>query len=46
MVNIPYSQKKVPYIDFKKTAITISKLGASQAVHIGAYALAMHEINK
>jgi len=35
-----------PYIKAKKTGIAISRLGASQAVALGAYAFALNELDK
>ena len=45
-VQIPYSQKKVVYNKDKKIGITISKLGTSTAVSVGAYAFALNAIDK
>jgi hypothetical protein len=42
-----YGQEK--YVDYdyhKRTGIAISKLGASKAVSVGAYAFALNELDK
>lgn len=45
-VTVPFSQKKVVYNQEKKVGVTLSKLGTSSAVSIGAYAFALNEIDK
>jgi glucokinase len=46
LVKIPGTDKEVIYNKDKKIGIAISKLGASRAVSIGAYAFALNEIDK
>lgn len=46
LVQIPYGTQKVVYNKDKKIGITLSKLGTSSAVAIGAYAFALNEIDK
>lgn len=46
LVQIPYSDKKVVYNKDKKIGVTLSKLGTSSAVAIGAYSFALNEIDK
>jgi glucokinase len=45
-INIPYSAKEVFYNRHKKTAVTISTLGASLAIALGAYSFALNELDK
>ncbi|MDR0891543.1 MAG: ROK family protein [Mediterranea sp.] len=45
-VSIPHSDKQATYLRRKKTGITLSSLGASKAIAIGAYAFALNELNK
>ena len=40
-VDVPFSDRKVPYIKHKKTGIILSSLGASEAIAAGAYAYAL-----
>ena len=44
-VKVPFTNKEVRYSVDKKTAIGVSRLGTSRAVAIGAYALALSEID-
>ena len=46
MVAIPGTQEKVPYDPLKRIGVGISKLGASKAISIGAYAFALHALDK
>jgi glucokinase len=45
-VNVPLSDKKVKYDHLARTGIGLSKLGASRAISIGAYAYALNELDK
>lgn len=47
-IDVPYSDRKVMYDPEKKTGVGISVLGTSNAVNVGAYAYALHqlEVNK
>jgi glucokinase len=45
-VKIPGSDKETIYNKDKKVGVAVSKLGASQAVSIGAYSFALNEIDK
>ncbi|MCW3785983.1 ROK family protein [Plebeiibacterium sediminum] len=44
-LKIPGSHRTVPYMAEKKTGIVVSKLGASKAISLGAYAYALHQID-
>ncbi len=44
MINVPFSDKKVPYYPQKKTGVGITRLGTSHAVAVGAYAFAMNRL--
>jgi glucokinase len=44
MITVPFSSEKVPYYEEKKTLIGVSRLGTSEAVALGAYALAVDEL--
>ncbi len=46
LVKIPHSNKQAVYNKEKKVGITLSKLGTSRAVAIGAYSFALNEIDK
>jgi Transcriptional regulator/sugar kinase len=46
MVKVPFSNNEVWYDPIKRIGVGITKLGTSSAVAIGAYAYAMHELNK
>ena len=46
MITVPFSSEKVPYYEKKKTVVGISRLGTSEAVAIGAYALAIHKMGE
>jgi hypothetical protein len=39
------SERTVPYDPMKRVGITVSKLGASQAISIGAYSFALSQID-
>lgn len=45
-VNILGTEEQVCYVKEKKTGIAISKLGASTAISLGAYAFALNELDK
>jgi glucokinase len=45
MVKVPKSQLEVIYENNKKTGISISTLGTSKAVSLGAYAFALHQLD-
>ena len=46
MITVPFSKEQIPYYEEKKTLIGISSLGTSEAVALGAYALAVNEMEK
>jgi len=46
MVLIPGSFKTIAYDPLKRTGVGVSKLGTSKAVAIGAYAFALHKLDK
>jgi len=45
-ITVPGSARKVPYDPMKRTAVGISRLGTSAAVAIGAYAFALHQLDR
>lgn len=45
MVKIPFSEKQIPYMCHKKTGITVSSLGASKAIALGAYTFALSQLS-
>jgi predicted NBD/HSP70 family sugar kinase len=45
MIKVYGSERTVPYDPMKRVGITVSKLGASQAISIGAYAFALSQID-
>lgn len=46
MVTIPGTDKKVPYDSEKRIGIAVSKLGASKAINLGAYAYALSQLGE
>ena len=44
MIDVPFSDEKVPYYPEKKTGLANTRLGTSKAVAIGAYAFAAEKI--
>ena len=44
MVNVPFSEEKIPYYPQKKTGVGITRMGTSRAVAVGAFAFAMERI--
>lgn len=46
MVRVPFSNKEVWYDPVKKIGVGVTRLGTSSAVAIGAYAYALHELNR
>ncbi|MCF8361603.1 MAG: ROK family protein [Prolixibacteraceae bacterium] len=46
LVQVPFSDKTITYDPFPKTAIATSKLGASNAIAIGAYAYALSQLDE
>ena len=44
-LEIPLSNKKVKYDDLQRVGIGMSKLGASKAIALGAYAYALQQLN-
>lgn len=46
MVKVPFSDKQIWYDASKRTAVGITRLGTSSAVAVGAYAFAMHELER
>ncbi|MBN1480379.1 ROK family protein [candidate division KSB1 bacterium] len=46
MVTIPDSSDTVPYDPLKRIGVGISRLGASQAISLGAYAFALHALDR
>ena len=45
-IPVPGSQRFVEYDPVKRLGIVFSKLGTSKATSIGAYAFALHELDK
>ncbi len=45
-IDVPDSERKVPYIAHKKVGIAVSALGTSKAIAIGAYAFALAELDR
>ncbi len=45
-IKVPGSEKTVAYDPMKRIGVGLSKLGASRAISIGAYAFALHELDK
>ena len=45
-VNVPHTDKKVLYCAQRKVAVTISELGASKAINLGAYNFALNQLEK
>lgn len=45
-ITIPGTDRKVIYDPMKRTGITVSKLGASKAISIGAYNFALSQLDK
>jgi len=45
-IQVPFSKNKVQYDPNKKMGIGVSRLGTSRAVSIGAYAYALHRLDK
>jgi len=45
-IKVPYSEKSIVYDDLKRSGVGISRLGASKAIALGAYAFALNEIRK
>ncbi len=43
---VPGSQRTIPYDPLQRTAVGISRLGTSEAVAVGAYAYALHRLEK
>lgn len=46
MVCIPGTDRKVPYDSEKRIGIAVSKLGASKAINLGAYAYALSQLGE
>jgi len=46
LVTVPHSNKQVVYNKEKKIGVTLSKLGTSSAVSVGAYSFALNAIDK
>lgn len=45
-ITVPGSGRKISYDPLKRIGVGVSSLGTSQAVSIGAYAFALHEVDK
>ena len=45
LVNIPFSDKQVPYACHKKIGVAVSSLGASKAIALGAYSFALAQLD-
>ena len=45
MVDVPFSDKQVPYASHKKIGIAVSSLGASKAIALGAYSFALAQLD-
>ena len=46
MITVPFSDEQVWYDATKRVGVGVTKLGTSSAVAIGAYAFAMHQLEK
>lgn len=46
MVEVPSSGEKVPYVSHRKVGVAVSELGTSRAVALGAYTLALSELDE
>jgi len=46
LIDVPFSNKKVPYNNEKKTGVGISQLGTSKATAVGAYTFALQALDK
>lgn len=46
MVEVPFSDEKVPYMSHRKVGVAVSELGTSRAVALGAYTYALSELDK
>lgn len=44
-VQVPFSEKRVPYVRCRKTGIAISALGADKAIALGAYLFALSQLD-
>ena len=45
LINVPFSNKKIPYNEEKKTGVGITQLGTSTATAVGAYTFALHRLD-
>jgi len=45
LINVPFSNKKIPYNEEKKTGVGITRLGTSKATAIGAYNFALQTLD-
>lgn len=46
LVDVPHTDEKVLYASQRKVAVTVSQLGASKAISLGAYQFAIHQLTK
>ncbi len=46
MITVPFTNEKIPYYEEKKMGVGISRLGTSEAVAVGAYALAVDKLGQ
>lgn len=44
-IEVPFSEKKVPYVPERRLAIGITRLGTSKATALGAYAFALNQLS-
>lgn len=44
VVNVPFSENKVPYDCYKRIGVAVSSLGTSKAISMGAYAYALQQL--
>jgi glucokinase len=45
-IGIPHSSRKIQYDPLQRIGVGVSRLGTAKAVSIGAYAFALHELDK
>ena len=45
-ITVPFTDKKINYRQEKRIALGLSRLGTNKAVAIGAYAFALHQLEK
>lgn len=45
-IEVPFSDKKISYDPLQRIGVGVTRLGTSKATSLGAYAFALHELNK